>query len=111
MWYAQPGWKLVYTIVPETNVSAVIVQVNGVESIPPESANRGKSWLWVQGETTTRNLDDVITLAEALGVAVVVLSDLTGESSPTSVTTLPSLLVTVLLTSNCCVLSGTQALV
>ena len=90
LWNAQPGWKLVYTIVPETDVSAVIVQVNAREGIPPESANRGKSWLWVQGETTTRNLDDVITLAEALGVAVVVLSDLTGESSPTSsVTTTP----------------------
>jgi hypothetical protein len=81
MWYVQLGWKLVYSIVPEVDVPAVITQVNVAEGIPPESANRGKSWLWVQGETTTRNLDDVIKLAQALGVAVVFLSDLTGERS------------------------------
>eukprot|EP01043_Picozoa_sp_COSAG02_P070254 COSAG02_NODE_12367_length_1557_cov_1.681756_2_plen_101_part_01 len=67
MWYVQLGWKLVYSIVPEVDVPAVITQVNVAEGIPPESANRGKSWLWVQGETTTRNLDDVIKLAQALG--------------------------------------------
>ena len=79
MWYAQPGWRLVYTIVPKVDVPAVIVEVNNVEAIPKESANRGKSWLWVQGVTTTRNLNDTITLAKALGVQVVFLSDLTGE--------------------------------
>ena len=124
MWYVKPGWKLVYTIVPEVAVPSVIAEVNLAEGIPSESPNRGKSWLWVQvshfrhspsatagsrqpaqeplpvassrarhqnadlallnsefstqGVTTTRNLDEVITLANALGVAVVFLSDVTG---------------------------------
>ena len=78
MWYVQPGWKLVYTIVPQVDVPAVIASVNEVEGIGQASTNRGKSWLWVQGVTTTRNLDDVIKLASAMGVAVVFLSDLTG---------------------------------
>jgi hypothetical protein len=78
MWYAQPGWRLVYSIVPEADVPVLIVEVNTAEGIPAESVNRGKSWLWVQGLTTTHNLNDTITLASALGVQVVFLSDLTG---------------------------------
>ena len=78
MWYAKVGWRLVYTIVPEDDVPAVITDVNKAEGIPSESQNRGKSWLWVQGLTTTNNLNATITLAKALGVQVVFLSDMTG---------------------------------
>ena len=81
MWYVQPGWKLVYTIVPQVDVPEVTAAVNEHEEVRKASTNRGKSWLWVQGETTTRNLDDVIKLATGMGVAVVFLSDLTGPGA------------------------------
>jgi hypothetical protein len=78
MWFAQPGWKLVYLIAPEAEVPQVIDEVNAAEGIAKPSKNNAYSWLWVQGLTTSANLNDTIELATSLGVQVLLLSDLTG---------------------------------
>jgi hypothetical protein len=57
MWFAQPGWKLVYLIAPEAEVPQVIDAVNAAEGIAMPSKNRAYSWLWVQGLTTSEKLE------------------------------------------------------
>ena len=78
MWFAKQGWRLVYLIAPEADVPQLVDEVNAAEGIAKRSANRAYSWLWVQGLTSSENLNETIKLANALGVQVLLMSDLTG---------------------------------
>jgi hypothetical protein len=46
MLFAQPGWKLAYTIAPTEKLSSLEADIRKAEGIPPLSANRALTWQW-----------------------------------------------------------------
>ena len=64
--FAKAGEKLAFTLCPTAELPQLRASLQKAEDIAPPSANRAKSWWWVEGSEA--NLNQTIADAKAMGI-------------------------------------------
>lgn len=77
MFFAQPHWKLAYTIAPTADLPSIWAAVSAQEGMPPPNPDRSLSWLWSFGIGMDKgpSLDSAISDASSYGVDLLFLAD------------------------------------